>query len=226
MIESLSHPRPVSTYALKKQLPPPGWTPLNESVNDVFSPTTRELKPGALPGAWTAKSSDDGRFADLGAKHHIGNPIHVYPLYENGFRAFRGQSLQTNNQESAELYAQFTKVAERNEFAWNYGKEAASAAEIGTVGAKNRMICHPCRCDLYERVRGLSLLLTVRLLDPLLMNAFNNINLAAACILTSTQFARELGVPEEKWIHPLGGAGTQDSDDCKSVQLFSQFTCT
>ena len=51
--------------------------------------------------------------------------------------------------------------------------------------------------------------------DPLLMNAFNNINLAAACILTSTQYARELGVPEDKWIYPLGGAGTRDSDNCK-----------
>jgi hypothetical protein len=53
--------------------------------------------------------------------------------------------------------------------------------------------------------------------DPLLMNAFNNINLAAACILTSTQFARELGVPEDKWIYPLGGAGTRDSDNCKNA---------
>jgi hypothetical protein len=51
--------------------------------------------------------------------------------------------------------------------------------------------------------------------DPLLMNAFNNINLAAACILTSVDFARELGVPEEKWIYPIGGAGTRDSDECK-----------
>lgn len=62
--------------------------------------------------------------------------------------------------------------------------------------------------------RELPTLLTT-LLDPLLMNAFNNINLAAACIMTSVDFARELGVPEEKWIYPLGGAGTRDSDECK-----------
>jgi hypothetical protein len=53
------------------------------------------------------------------------------------------------------------------------------------------------------------------LLDPLLVNAFNNINLAGACILTSVDFARQLGVPEEKWIYPLGGAGASDSDECK-----------
>lgn len=58
--------------------------------------------------------------------------------------------------------------------------------------------------------------------DPLLMNAFNNINLAAACIITSTDFARELGVPEEKWIYPLGGAGTQDSSDCKRLAPFEK----
>lgn len=46
------------------------------------------------------------------------------------------------------------------------------------------------------------------------MNAFNNVNLAATCVLTSTKFARELGIPERKWIYPLGGAGTQDSDNC------------
>jgi len=51
--------------------------------------------------------------------------------------------------------------------------------------------------------------------DPLLMNAFNNVNLAAAVLLTSTQLARELGVPESKWIYPLGGAGARDSYECE-----------
>lgn len=58
--------------------------------------------------------------------------------------------------------------------------------------------------------------------DPLLMNAFNNINLAAACVITSTDFARKLGVPEEKWIYPLGGAGTQDSSDCTRFPPFEK----
>nr|POE75136.1 hypothetical protein CFP56_63371 [Quercus suber]POE94785.1 hypothetical protein CFP56_17022 [Quercus suber] len=51
------------------------------------------------------------------------------------------------------------------------------------------------------------------MLDPLLMNAFNTVNLAAACIVTSTEYARELGIPESKWVYPLGGAGTKDSSD-------------
>jgi hypothetical protein len=51
--------------------------------------------------------------------------------------------------------------------------------------------------------------------DPLLMNAFNGVNLAAACIITSTEYATELGVPREKWVYITGGAGSNDSQDCK-----------
>ena len=54
------------------------------------------------------------------------------------------------------------------------------------------------------------------------MNAFNNVNLAAACILTSTEYAEELGVSEDKWIYPLGGAGTQDSENCKYIIEYSE----
>ena len=53
--------------------------------------------------------------------------------------------------------------------------------------------------------------------DPLLMNAFNTVNLAGACIVTSTTMAEKLGVPESKWVYVLGGAGTRDSYDCESM---------
>jgi len=46
------------------------------------------------------------------------------------------------------------------------------------------------------------------------MNAFNNVNLAAAVLLTSTEYATELGIPKEKWVYPLGGAGTRDAYEC------------
>jgi hypothetical protein len=57
-------------------------------------------------------------------------------------------------------------------------------------------------------------------IDPLLMNAFNTVNLSASCVLTSTDYARKLGIPEERWIYPLGGAGTNDSEDCMVPLLF------
>lgn len=47
------------------------------------------------------------------------------------------------------------------------------------------------------------------------MNAFNGVNLSAACILTSTEHAQKLGIPKDKWVYVLGGAGTHEKDDCK-----------
>ncbi|EMD63029.1 hypothetical protein GGP41_005055 [Bipolaris sorokiniana] len=163
----------LSACAAAKKLPPPDWTPPSSAVDSVFTPTGRDLGN------------------NLGAIHKIGAPIHVYPLYENGFRAHRGQSLQANHEESARLYAEFARVAENNEVAWGYGQKT-SEEDIARVGGKNRMICYPY---------------------PLLMNAFNTVNLAAAIIVTSTSHATRLGVPPSKWIYPLGGAGTRDADE-------------
>ncbi|KAM3150390.1 hypothetical protein ABEW05_009282 [Botrytis cinerea] len=157
-------------------------------------------KTGTYPSHWTPPASDPRKILalqegveTLGTIHQIGLPIHVYPLYENAFRAHRHQSQLDNSAESAKLYAQFAAVAAENEFAWN--RESAgrlSEESIGKVGRGNRMICWPY---------------------PLLMNAFNNVNMAASCIITSVSFATELGIPEDKWIYPLGGAGMREKDN-------------
>ncbi|KAJ5319739.1 hypothetical protein N7508_000022 [Penicillium antarcticum] len=156
------------------KMPPPGWSAPAENVTDVFSPTTRGLRK------------------DIAGLHAVGSPIHVYPLYENGFRAHRKQTIQANHRESAELYAYFSQIASRNQYAWNYGTEPETADSIGTVSKKNRMICFPY---------------------PLLMNAFNTVNLSSACILTSTEYATQLGISSDRWIYPLGGAGFSERDN-------------
>jgi hypothetical protein len=105
--------------------PPPHWTPL----------------PTGAPG----RVLDLSRVANaIGAIHKIGLPIHVYPLYENAFRVYRGQSLEENHRESARLYAEFARVAEGNELAWTFGERARTEEEIASVGGRNRMICVPC----------------------------------------------------------------------------------
>jgi hypothetical protein len=81
---------------------------------------------------------------DLGGTHSIGAPIQVYPLYENGFRAARGQTLEENASESAALYEDFAKIASQNPQAWTFDKVPATANDIKTVSQKNRMICFPC----------------------------------------------------------------------------------
>ncbi|EXJ89109.1 hypothetical protein A1O3_02173 [Capronia epimyces CBS 606.96] len=156
-----------------QKIPPPGWTKTSQNVASIFSPSK-------LHG---------GR--DIGFDHSITAPIQIYPLFENAFRAHRGQSIPENHDESAQLYAEFAQIAAHQPFSWSYGKPAKTKEEIGSVTKRNRMICFPY---------------------PLLMNAFNTINLAGACILTSAEYAEELGVSKTKWIYVLGGAGTQDSD--------------
>lgn len=178
-----------------KQQSPPDWTPPSQPVEQVFSPTQRELPK------------------DVGGRHAFGAPVHIYPLYENGFRAHRGQSIADNHHESTKLYAQFSEVASRHPYAWNYPRYD-NEETIGTVSKKNRMICFPCM--------NIASCLTERILimiDPLLMNAFNAVNLAAACVVTSTDYARELGIPEDKWIYPRSGAGYRDTDRCRFTQL-------
>ena len=57
------------------------------------------------------------------------------------------------------------------------------------------------------------------------MNALNTINLAGAVIMSSTEHARELGIPESKWIYALGGAGTRDSNDCMCTHRADVVAC-
>jgi len=157
----------LNTFLKEKRMPP--WTP----------PPSSAKPPSPRIGT-----------SDLAWKHGLSMPIRVYPLYENGLRAALGQTLAEAQQRSAEIYADFSRVASHNPAAWN--PQPLTAEEILTVTPHNRMICHPY---------------------PLLMNALLNVNQAAAVVITDTETARKLGVPEDGWIYMWGGAGTKDSDD-------------
>ncbi|PNS16262.1 hypothetical protein CAC42_6369 [Sphaceloma murrayae] len=163
----------LTRAAKSKHLSKLPWTKTSTAIDNVFSPTTRPLAPS------------------YGARHRIGAPIQIYPLFENGFRAHRKQSIRGNHEESAQLYADFEQVAAENPYAWNYARRKGKHG-IMTVGEGNRMVCWPY---------------------PLLMNAFNNVNLAAAVIVTTTDTARALGVHEDRWIYVRGAAGTSESAD-------------
>ncbi|RAQ49339.1 thiolase [Aspergillus flavus] len=185
----------LGAYAKIGQMPPPGWTPPETEVKGVFSPSPDRFKKD-----------------DLNGIHSIGLPIQVYPMYENGFRAHRGQSLAENHIESASLYLRFSQVAVTKPYSWNFQSKVETPESIAQVTAKNRMICLPCgfrQAPLNPEVRE-KLKLAI---DPLLMNACNSVNLAAACIVTTAEYAAELRVPRSKLIYPLGGAGVTDSEE-------------
>lgn len=58
------------------------------------------------------------------------------------------------------------------------------------------------------------------------MNAFNTVNLAAAVIVTSVEVAAKLGVPKEKGVYPLGGAGRKERERCTYSSPGLQFNLT
>lgn len=70
--------------------------------------------------------------------------MQVYAMYENSLRADRGQVPVENHEESASLYGRYARIASEHPVAWNYGKPPESEKSIGTVTARNRMICFPC----------------------------------------------------------------------------------
>ncbi|WP_164155860.1 acetyl-CoA acetyltransferase [Sandarakinorhabdus rubra] len=127
---------------------------------------------------------------ELGMKHGIFQPIHIYPLYENATVAAWGLTPAAALAESGAAYERISQAAAANPFAW--GRKAFTAGEITTVSDDNRMICWPY---------------TKR------MVANNNVNAAAAVLMTTLAEARAAGVPEERIIHVHGGASAGEHMD-------------
>lgn len=119
--------------------------------------------------------------SEVEARHGARVPIAVYPLFENALRHRRGWSIARHRDHLAQLCARFAEVARDNPYAWF--RDGKTAAEIAAVGPDNRMIAFPY---------------------PKFMNAIMTVDQAAALLLTDTATARDLGIPEEKWIYVRG----------------------
>ncbi|HEX3366972.1 acetyl-CoA acetyltransferase [Phenylobacterium sp.] len=121
------------------------------------------------------------------ARHGLGRPINCYPLFENALRARDGRSVADHQARLGRLFAPFTKVAAHNPEAWFPIERTAE--ELVTVSEKNRMIGFPY---------------------PKLLNAIMEVDQSAGVILASEAKARELGVPEDKWVYLHGCADAAD----------------
>lgn len=126
----------------------------------------------------------------LGMQHGILQPIHIYPLYENATVAAWGLTPRQALAESGAAYERISQAAAANPNAW--GRKAFSADEIVHVSDDNRMICWPY---------------TKR------MVANNNVNAAAAVLMTTLAAARAAGIPEDRIIHVHGGASAGEHMD-------------
>lgn len=121
------------------------------------------------------------------ARHGLGRPINCYPLFENALRARDGRSVADHQARLGRLFAPFTQVAAHNPEAWFPVERTAE--ELVTVSERNRMIGFPY---------------------PKLLNAIMEVDQSAGVILASEAKARELGVPEAKWVYLHGCADAAD----------------
>ena len=111
----------------------------------------------------------------------------AYPLFENAMRAYRGVSLEEHQRFLGDFCARLAAVAGENEHAWF--QDGKSAEEIATVLPGNRMICHPY---------------------PKFMNSILEVDQGAALLMTSESAARELGIPEDRWVYLWGCGDVHD----------------
>lgn len=111
-----------------------------------------------------------------------GAPVQ-YGLLENARRGRLGLGVAEYRWRMAELFAPLSKVAAKNPF--SSSPVERSVDEIVTVTDDNRMICDPY---------------------PRLLVARDQVNQGAAALLMSVAVARELGVPEDKWVYLHGHA--------------------
>lgn len=122
-------------------------------------------------------------FADHEFRNGAFGATRAYPLFENALRARRGQSIEEHMNTLGRTCADFSKIAADNPLAWF--RKPRSSREIREVTDQNRIISFP-----YTK----------------LMNPIMAVNQAAAVVLTSTDVAKKLSIPPEKWVYLLGGA--------------------
>ncbi|HLK23135.1 MAG TPA: acetyl-CoA acetyltransferase [Caulobacteraceae bacterium] len=119
--------------------------------------------------------------------HWLNMPVNTYPMFENALRAHQGQTLEAHQRQIGELFSRFTRVAAANPDAW-FRKER-SADELITVDDQNRMVGFPY---------------------PKLLNAIMEVDQSAGVLIASLAAARELGVPEDRWVYLHGCAEAAD----------------
>jgi len=163
----------------------------------IFTRVAARRDPGRPVLRWTSQPDDTPRPVVLGtdrspttdveASRGLDRPLRVFPLFENALRAAAGETVDEHQRSVSELWARLSEVAAANPHAWS--RRARSPEEIRSVGPSNRMVSFPY---------------------PKLMNANDRVDQGAALVLCSVAAARELGVPEDRWVFPVSGADAHD----------------
>jgi len=153
------------------------------------------LMSGQSPENWN--EDPGGKRIDIGYEkegvskveniHKLSHPVNCYPLFENALRGEAGRTVEEQQQFIGKLMAPFTEVAAKHPQAWF--PIARTAEEIATQTDNNRYVGFP-----YTKY----------------MNAIMAVDQAAAVVMMSVEKARELGVPENKWVYLHGSGDAND----------------
>lgn len=113
----------------------------------------------------------------------IVRPIQEYPLFEQALRVHEGRSLAGHQAHLGRVVEQFSEAARRNPYAWD--RSVHTAFEIASSGGGNRFVGFP-----YTK----------------LMVSNEQVDMAAAMVVTSFGRARAWGVAPDKMVFPLAAA--------------------
>lgn len=114
-------------------------------------------------------------------------PVQVYPMFDIALRAHERLTVDEHRRRIAELWSGFSRVAASNPHAWI--QREYSPEEIMTATPDNRMVGFP-----YTKV----------------LNSNNMVDQGAGLILCSVAKARELGIPQERWVFLHSGTDAHD----------------
>ena len=191
----------------------PGGNMPQWSVNRMFEMITRgEMEAGMIAGGEALATQKNAQRADLNLdwnedpggkfeewgvdkrgwsdiedRHRMTGAIFAYPMFENAIRVDKGRSIHEHSLEIGRFFSNFASVAANNPLADR--RQGFTPKQISTVSSDNPYIGFP-----YTK----------------LMNSNAFIDQSAAIILTSVAKAKELGIPEKKWVYLHGCADAYD----------------
>jgi acetyl-CoA C-acetyltransferase len=113
----------------------------------------------------------------------IVRPIQQYPMFEQALRVHEGRDLASHQAHLGRLAALASDAAQANPYAWD--RQPHAAEEIATPSADNRMVGFP-----YTK----------------LMVSNEQVDMAAALLVTSAAWAEAHGIARDKWVFPLAAA--------------------
>ena len=158
--------------------------------------TARHLTAQQRHADWseTVEGSVEDRLGDVAKmiseaelRHRIYTVPPMYALAEHARRGRLRRGRAEYTEAMGRLFAPFTAVAAANPFA--SARRVCSPAELTTVTDRNRMIADPY---------------------PRMLVARDQVNQGAAVVLTTVGVARELGIPESRWVYLRGYAKAAD----------------